>query len=507
MGGVSEMIRIKAELKDFMDVTPVSDADVEITVQVIPRWRKIIPPDETSPHPRREIEPGFNLAENFTQSGRSTPDGTLQRSFNVTAAFRRLKELTDDSGNKPFDVVAVPRIRVAVAGLDRTVSFDADLYQEEGPNLLGEAATVERTIALDFAKASVGHTTPNSTTLWFALHGSIRPGDRYICELEQAAAPPQPRPLQTLTVSFAAAGTGHTAVVEVTGLQPTTPYTYTLRLRAAGDADQPRTGRVLARGEFITAPASADRLSLVFASCHSPTNEDSLNRWKALANRDDYDLMLLLGDQIYEDNIESLGNDWFTRYMNRYHQFWTYWPIREVLRRTPTYRIFDDHDVKDDWGTKPIDDPRERDRVLEALRAYRIFQHAYNPGGEHPTSNFFYSFRWGPAAFFVIDCRSLRSIPPDGLHPILGRTQFEALRAWARGEAREADVIFFVTSVPIAFLPIEEIRRLIDELQDAATEGGALAGFLLGGPLGAAIGAYIGHEIAEKKLSERALLI
>ena len=93
--------------------------------------------------------------------------------------------------------------------------------------------------------------------------------------------------------------------------------------------------------------------------------------------------------------IVPLGDTWFERYVGRYHQFFSYWPMREVMRRTPTYMIFDDHDVKDDWGITEVQD---EGRVDAALDAYRRFQQAHNPGGADRPA-FHYDFTWGPAAF------------------------------------------------------------------------------------------------------------
>ena len=56
--------------------------------------------------------------------------------------------------------------------------------------------------------------------------------------------------------------------------------------------------------------------------------------------------MLLIGDQIYEKELEGRGNDWLVHYSQQYHNYWKYQPVRDVLRRTPTYMIFDDHELK-----------------------------------------------------------------------------------------------------------------------------------------------------------------
>ena len=356
-------------------------------------------------------------------------------------------------------------------------------------------------ISVDFAKVIVGHTSSDKALLWFCWHGwIIRPGDRYVCEVVSHDLLDQRR---SFPVEFS--GLARTAVVPVPGLRSATKYLYSLRLLEGG-AGTVESGRILASGEFTTAPApgSPNSLSFVFGSCHHPKSESDLERWKTLAGRQDFDLMLLIGDQIYEEGIKGRGDEWFQLYSQQYHDFWRHRPMREVLRRTPTYMIFDDHDVKDDWGTNF---PRTKDEITrknQALLAYQAFQDSHNPDQDshnpkrhNPDGPFHYSFRWGPAAFFVLDCRSQREIlryptpvtgtrtqptppnlfeplPPRSNHPILGESQFDALARWATHEAREdgIDVAFVVSTVPMAFLPAREINRIIEQIKDRSEEVG-----------------------------------
>src|SRR4029078_1795786 len=105
---------------------------------------------------------------------------------------------------------------------------------------------------------------------------------------------------------------------------------------------------------------------------------DSLERWGALARRTDIDLLLLIGDQIYEDAVSAeRGSTWEERYRPRYRRFLGPHVVRDVLRRTPTLMALDDHEVKDDFGIVPVTpDVGEADnpRRIAALNAYRLFQ-------------------------------------------------------------------------------------------------------------------------------------
>ena len=517
------MINVYLRLLDFMDGTPVSSADVYVTLRVTPILRPgsvnvptilppILPPTlqddsfvERPPSAADDTTLADGQDDVFVERRTSAADGTLGCSFDVSneafqGAFERqsvrIRSLKDGD---LYEVGAGLGVDVACAGLQR--SFHLTWLPR-----LHEPADVRQDIAVDFAKAIVGHTTWEKALLWFSWHGTARAGDRYFCEVESLATPDQRR---SFPVEFGDPDPAQTVIVPVDALRPATKYRYLLRLLEAG-AGPDDSGRTLASGEFTTAPepASSDRLSFVFGSCHFPAisvnveRREALDRWEDLARRRDYDLMLLVGDQMYGDDIEHLGNDWFERYANRYHQMWAYRPMCEVLRRTPTYMIFDDHEVADDWGSDPDFSRLEPGREDRALDAYRAFQHSHNPGGRDPTGPFYYSFRWGPAAFFVSDCRSQRRISVS--HPMLGDDQFRALQHWARNEARQADVIFFVATVPMAFLPVEEVRGLIKELEKKGEAlKGAGIGFFLAGPLGAAAGHYIGPRIAGKKLARQ----
>jgi hypothetical protein len=166
----------------------------------------------------------------------------------------------------------------------------------------------------------------------------------------------------------------------------------------------------------------------------------------------------------------------------------------------------DDHEIKDDWGTAPLDkDPAEADKRLKAgLEAYRIFQQSHNPGGyEGPLH---YSFTRGPASFFVMDSRSGRNPKREG-SPVVDPDQLRALKDWAASDTtRASDIIFLVTPVPFAFIPVEDVRNLLEEISgDAGSVAGFLVGALTGIPfgpvgifVGAAVGTYIGHEAGER---------
>ena len=62
--------------------------------------------------------------------------------------------------------------------------------------------------------------------------------------------------------------------------------------------------------------------------------------------------------------------------------------------------------------------------------------------------------------------------------PVFGQRQLADLRAWARSpDTRAADLIFFVAPIPLALLPTEIIRKVVDELTEQAfVTAGSAAG-------------------------------
>jgi hypothetical protein len=528
------MFTINIKASDFMDHTPIEDAAVAVRLSMVSVGLFRVPVPIEGKSIIQKVSSEISIAR---QLARDLGQGIYQCTFDLRPIYQQLVQ-PNPARVGPPDISLRGTANVVVAGLVDETAL-GELVTHVTASSLNMAVTKE--VPVDFAKAIVGATTPGSTRLWFAWNGrSPALDDRFVCTIdrlpEQRRKKPGEEPSllptvrQTVPVEFFKAHEGsNTAVVQPEGLLPGARFRYALREKKAGKNGLQELGRILVTGEFTTPAINPARLSFVFGSCHQPTTPESLGRWQALAARRDYDLLLLIGDQIYEDGIERMGgmsDTWREKYWNRYHQYWTPWPMRQVLRRTPTYMIFDDHEVKDDWGIVVKNDRGIVPEALEpgredsALSAYRAFQKAHNPGGVERRGNH-YSFRMGPAAFFVLDLRSsrapidLRSKPaPNADYPVLGKAQFDDFHDWATNEnrkdgARSADAVFVVTTVPIAYLPVQEVRRLLDQLKEKGADlkgwWGAAKGFAKGAPFGifvAAVSAYIGHRAGKREIEK-----
>ncbi len=215
------------------------------------------------------------------------------------------------------------------------------------------------------------------------------------------------------------AGGRHFAIVAVTGLEPASSTGYDVLLDGArrwppagDDWPSPRIRTLPPRGP----------IDLIFGSCRvsrphvapytlSPDDHElgtGVDALYALAQRmrgaepEQWPhLLLLLGDQVYADEIPpqtaafirgrrdvgrppGLEVADFEEYAQLYREAWSEPAIRWLFSTLPTAMIFDDHDVHDDWNTSAAwletmrGEPWWTDRIAGALATYWIYQHLGN---------------------------------------------------------------------------------------------------------------------------------
>lgn len=492
------MLNARIRLLEFMDSSPFADCAVRLSAHVVAGWLtriRIDDPGVDGPRPRNvRSAPGGGSSEEVIEfddaqavdasaEARTDTQGVATLSLNLGAAFSSVR--AQRRHNRPPDAV------------EAQISAGADVYGLNMPvryrfaRVEDASADLDVILVADVARCIVGDTSSTQTTLWFQVQAAPAAGDRLVCVLRRVPGGAERRIGLTFDAQRA-----HTAVTVVSGLTPASAHTVELRLVKPDAAEH-----VLTRASVRTLPADPQKLTIAFGSCHLPGEARALNRWEALAARDDIDLAFLIGDQIYGDGIERIFADtdsWKERYERRYTQLWAYQPMRRVLRSRPIYMALDDHEVVDDWGTEKVD----TDREAAGVNAYRVFQHAHNPVG-FGAATFDYAFRRGPAAFYVTDSRTARG--RDANFPVMGRAQHERMKRWAASaEVRSADLVFVVVPVPPAMLPIAELEDLAGLLAPVVGAAGgsllgaiagAVIGFAVGGPGGAVVGAGVGAEI------------
>ena len=319
------------------------------------------------------------------------------------------------------------------------------------------------------------------------------------------------------TRTFEVAGQ-HYALVRVTGLTPGSSTPYTVEI----DGERvwpPRVNPFPPSVIRTRGPATDARNRILFGSCRYPkTTEpglasrlglDALDTTAArLARRPPEewpDALLLLGDQIYADELTPRHRrriagrrdrhpEWpddeivgFDEYVGLYCDAWSDPEVRWLMSTVPIAMIFDDHDVRDDWNTSAVwraemrEKPWWRDRMRSALASYWIYQHIGNltpdevaadpdarkilehdgdawpllveladradaeaEGGEAVR----FSFRWdlGHTRLLMMDSRNGRVLN-HGEHLMLGDAEF----AWLEEQASapgQVDHLLLATSVP-----------------------------------------------------------
>ncbi|MGP4048042.1 alkaline phosphatase D family protein [Streptomyces sp. 2A115] len=211
----------------------------------------------------------------------------------------------------------------------------------------------------------------------------------------------------------------HYALVPVTGLTPGTSSPYEVLLDGATVWPLPDAGVVGGPGGFppsvIRTPADEhEAVRVAFGSCRwaappagekDPVGPDALDTLAARIAADPDgerpDVLLLLGDQVYADEVSKGTRRWlearrgldeppgaevadYEEYTHLYYESWLDPEVRWLLSTVPSCMIFDDHDVIDDWNTSAawLTDMRAtpwwRERVLSGLMSYWVHQHLGN---------------------------------------------------------------------------------------------------------------------------------
>ncbi|MEU0253482.1 alkaline phosphatase D family protein [Streptomyces sp. NPDC006184] len=205
----------------------------------------------------------------------------------------------------------------------------------------------------------------------------------------------------------------HYALVTVTGLRPDGAPSYEVFL---DDDDAPVWPLPDSRfpPSVIRAPGAGDAVRVTFGSCRwaappadgtDPVGPDALDtlatRLAADPGARRPDVLLLLGDQVYADETSEDTRRWlagrrdldkapgsqvtdYEEYCRLYHESWLDPEIRWLLSTVPSFMIFDDHDIVDDWNTSAawLADMRATDwwqeRILSGLMSYWVHQHLGN---------------------------------------------------------------------------------------------------------------------------------
>jgi len=280
-----------------------------------------------------------------------------------------------------------------------------------------------------------------------------------------------------------------TAIARVGGLEPDRRYTYRVQ----------RAGRYLsgARGSMRTMPPPESMTPLLFdaISCNGAAK---LGAWQQFADHVEKaqpSFIVMMGDQVYLDEdppdifAEHFNADRATRrraMAEKYRFNWAREPVARLLANTPCYMVWDDHDIRDGWGSLASDSPTmaaKHPRGAEIFRkcgvffedardVYWHFQGCRNPRpGDHldalnqpdpafpnyvdgplPSGQRIgmpFVFRCGRLMVTVLDSRGARDVFRAD-KPILGTTQWAFVEQVLTQVPADVDALAVVTATPVA---------------------------------------------------------
>jgi phosphodiesterase/alkaline phosphatase D-like protein len=317
----------------------------------------------------------------------------------------------------------------------------------------------------------VGHTDTTTSCVWVQTHG---PSDEAELRVEGAG-----------TVQFVPTDSDgdefRTAIARIEGLEPDTRYAYEVWVG----------GEACAKGSFRTMPVAADEVTFFSLSCN---DGKGIGAWDLLAKAiesEDSSFILMLGDQVYLDMPDE---DLWTRHLHsapavrrraiaaKYCEVWSRQPAATIMANVPTYMVWEDHDIRDGWGSSAGDSPTlaarypRGKRIFEQYRAffddardvYYHFQACRNPSGA--------SVLDGAAAPFSFDCMALRVVVLDERterdfmrpkNPVLGDAQWRFLHDAVEGLDASVQAIVVANGIPIVDLDPKSItHRMFHDRKD-----------------------------------------
>ena len=303
----------------------------------------------------------------------------------------------------------------------------------------------------------VGHTDTASSRVWIRVSDEPREWSLLIDGRSLSFEPTDPE-----NNEFG------TAIAFVSGLEAGRDYAYSVS----------KAGRSFAEGSLRTMPdaTSTRPITYVALSCNAEGEAGAWPQLEAFARAVRPAFVLMTGDQVYLDAKEG-GDIWQTHpdaprkerrqaMAAKYQAAWSSRYLAGVLANVPTYMTWDDHDVRNGWGSFAGDSPslasrHPRGREIhagyrayfeDALNVYYHFQACRNPSSSLPGSVALpYSFRCGPLQIIVLDTRAERDFArPEA--PVLGEPQWRWLEEQLHGLQPEVESLAVVTGEPLVDL-------------------------------------------------------
>ncbi|KAL7283083.1 hypothetical protein ACG7TL_002507 [Trametes sanguinea] len=162
------------------------------------------------------------------------------------------------------------------------------------------------------------------------------------------------------------------------------------------------------------------------------------------------EFMVFMGDFIYADVPIYFGDD-AEAYRRLYRRNYNSPSFRKVYERLPIIHTYDDHEIINNYAGLGNTSLPPYPNATNAFELYNA-EANYDPTDE---GQYYFDFRYGDAAFFVMDTRRYRSdifSNEPTSHTMLGDKQLAALYNWLGKVNNTAVFKFVVSSVPFTAL-------------------------------------------------------
>ncbi len=264
-----------------------------------------------------------------------------------------------------------------------------------------------------------------------------------------------------------------TGVVIFTGLEATTCYDYQMGWcfsRKDLLDNQPKATidwKTASRGTVTTASIqSTQPRSFLFGSCRNllllfgrawydnrgdKTFRSMLNQIEA---GDGCDAILMIGDQIYADDLNYFKmDDTLDQFNHRYRTAFSQPHIRRLMANVPTYMTLDDHEIEDNWPAKA--EPKDWvTKYPAAMHSFMTYQMSGNPLFSVNAQNrlegipekLWYSLTDGCCDVFVTDTRTERNLESQPKE-LMSLEQLEALKDWLNNGSGNVKLV--VSAIPL----------------------------------------------------------
>ena len=265
-------------------------------------------------------------------------------------------------------------------------------------------------------------TEPHTATIWLELTTPCRVildivpfSAEVLSDFSLSQAPPESTSgVRNCTAHTITVGSRFYAVLHIEQLQPGTWYSY--RIRISKDESVIEVPSLpVQHFRTMNAPSQVENaaLRIAYGSCRkyvSPQTDalSALGRW-LLTHQEQCEtawphLLLLIGDQIYADQPPEAmvqaypqlkdGAHTFEEFASLYTYAWATDPnVRQALAVLPTYLIFDDHEITNNWNQFPqwcasMLASGQEQLLVDGLVAYWVYQGwgniARTQNTEHP---------------------------------------------------------------------------------------------------------------------------